>query len=420
VELFGTSYFFGGIFGSVFLSSIPDKHGRALIYKILLFASFIMHVNMLITQSPIHIVIINFLSGIISYAMSMCTLIITEYINRSSAGILMSVHSAIFPLSGIIIALFFIFINSWRFLFVFTSLYSLLMAYVVKKYFVESPRWLNSKNKISESLEALKKIAEINDKVATFNIFLEQNQNLIHSDGQNLKEVKKSYNLIEIFNLKSQKLNIICLTYVWFASGFCFYGLILNLEHLGGNLFVNSIVTFIGEMFSELLSGFLADEFGRILVLKISGIMGGVGFIMYELIEDGHWIKSVFIFMTSFGFSGTFNLIYIYSPEVFPTTIRSTVMGWLYFTSRLGAMLVPGLTPHIPHNPILFGCLSLVTVYASSFLTETLGKEIPDDVPEAKRQTSFLTTSNRKLSSSNSYNVSFTRKTIVSDSYFKL
>ncbi len=96
---------------------------------------------------------------------------------------------------------------------------------------------------------------------------------------------------------------------MWFASGFCFYGLILNLEHLGGNIFLNSIVTFIGESFSEILSGYLAEEFGRIIVLKVTGFIGGVSFILYEMIHESQWYRSIFIFLTSFGFSGTFNLI---------------------------------------------------------------------------------------------------------------
>jgi hypothetical protein len=279
---------------------------------------------------------------------------------------------------------------------------------------IESPRWLSTKNRMTECYDSLKKIAEINGKSETFKLFLEQNNTLIKSD-KNLKEVKSSYNLIEIFQLNSQKYKATCLTLMWILGGFNFYGLILNLEHLGGNIFMNSIVTFIGEMFSEILSGYLADNFGRIFVFKLCGFTGGIGFILYELIQDYQWIKSISIFLTSFGFSGTFNLLFIYTPEVFPTSIRSTIIGFLFLCSRSGALLVPLITTYTRHSPILFGILSILSGYISMNLEESLGKEIEDDVPESSKRKSFLSSFNNDKKSDPSNK----KRTIISDEYFR-
>ena len=198
--------------------------------------------------------------------------------------------------------------------------------------------------------------------------------------------------------------------------------MILNLEHLGGDLITDSIVTFTGEIISEIISGYLADEFGRLIVLKSAGFIGGIGFILYEIISNKS-LKTLFIFMTSFGFSATFNVIYIYSPEIFPTSVRSTVMGFLYLVSRLGALLVPTVSTVIPHTPILFAILAIISSYLCFQLTETLGREMEDDMPEVVRQKSFLSTSNRnvsrKLSRKYFSKMSF-NKAIVSDFYFKI
>lgn len=233
--------------------------------------------------------------------------------------------------------------------------------------------------------------------------------------------MKKTYNLAQIFRLNSQRTNVLVLAYVWFAAGFCFYGLIMNLEHLGGDIFTDSLVTFSGEIFSEILSGWCADEFGRVLVLKGSGFLGGISFILYEVISDPT-MKSILIFGTSMGFSATFNVIYIYSPEIFPTTIRSTVMGFLYLISRFGALAAPSLSAMVPHNPVLFGIAAIISSYLCFQLEETLGKDIADDVPEAKRQMSFLSrsplASQRKLSYVSK--VSINNRTVVSDLYFKI
>jgi len=198
----------------------------------------------------------------------------------------------------------------------------------------------------------------------------------------------------------------------------------LNLEHLGKDLIFNSIITFTSEIISELFSGYLADEYGRLFVLKYLGFIGGFGFILYELIPSDT-IKTIFIFVTSFGFAAVFNVVFIYSPEIFPTSIRSTVMGYLYFISRLGALLVPSVSAVIPRVPFVFGILSIISSYLCYRLPETLGREIEDDMPEVIRQKSFLSTSNnavrrsKKLSNRLMSKLSF-NKAIVSDYYFKI
>ena len=234
--------------------------------------------------------------------------------------------------------------------------------------------------------------------------------------------MKKSYNIFEIFTFKSQKQTLWILTYIWFISGFCFYGLLLNLEQLGGSVILNSLVMFTAEIISELLTGYLADQYGRLIIFKISGLIGGIAFILFELFSNITF-KTILIFITSFGFSGTFNLIFIYSPEIFPTTIRSTTMGFLYFMSRLGPLLVPTLSKFLPHIPILFGFLSLSTSYLSFKLEETLGRDIEDDMPDIVRQKSFLSF-NQKKSQKSFRNIrskeTSNLKLITKDGFFKI
>ena len=42
------------------------------------------------------------------------------------------------------------------------------------------------------------------------------------------------------------------------------FGILLNLGHMEGNFFLNGILSFSGEIVSELGSGYLADIKGRI------------------------------------------------------------------------------------------------------------------------------------------------------------
>jgi len=175
----GTTFFCGGILGSILLSSIPDKYGRKDIYRILLIITLILHLNFFFAINEWHVLIIDLLLGISSYTISMSTLIITEYLDRSTAGIIMSLNNAVFPFAGILIGLFFLYVNKWRLLFFISSVLSLLCVFLSQRYFLESPRWLNSKNKFIETLDVFKEIAKINNNEINFQKFLTVNSSKI-------------------------------------------------------------------------------------------------------------------------------------------------------------------------------------------------------------------------------------------------
>jgi OCT family organic cation transporter-like MFS transporter 4/5 len=157
----------------------------------------------------------------------------------------------------------------------------------------------------------------------------------------------------------------------------------LNVGNVGNNIFIDSITTYIGEATAEMISGYLANLYGRLFVLKLCGYLGGVSFLIFEFIDDPR-LRSVLIFLTSFGLSGLFNIMYIYSPEVFPTSIRSTVIGFLYLTSRTGALLVPTFSAVVKKTALVFGIMSLLSCFLTGYLKESMGCAIEDEVPEFK------------------------------------
>ena len=175
VPILGTSFFMGGVAGTIVLSPLPDKYGRAIIYKIILISCFLFHLLILFSFNIWIIVLATFLLGITSYGYSMAALIITEYLDRNTAGIVMSINNAVFPATGMIVAIFYIFFNNWRVLFFISSCLSLIAVYLGEKYFLESPRWLNSKNRFLETIDTLQKMAICNGNEKQFKKFIELN-----------------------------------------------------------------------------------------------------------------------------------------------------------------------------------------------------------------------------------------------------
>ncbi len=180
-SLIGTAYFIGCLVGAVFLSPLPDKYGRKNIFKILLIVIFALQLGIFFASNEWIVVFLNFLLGISFYGYSLSILMISEFIDRESAGIIVSFINAAFHFSGIFVTLLFASVNNWRIIFFISSALASLCVYLSQKYLVESPRWLNSKNKFTETLDALKDIAKINHFEDNFNKFLSSNSGTLIS-----------------------------------------------------------------------------------------------------------------------------------------------------------------------------------------------------------------------------------------------
>ena len=378
------SIFIGQILGTIFLSPIPDKYGRKNIFIIIITISLIIHINLLFLVNPFHIIILNILGGFTSFAYTMGFYIIIEYIRKDLTGLVLGIFNAIYPLFGVFLGIFLLTINNFRILFVITTLLSIILSYLTFYYFSESPHWLNSVGRKQECLDVLTFIAKVNNKEKEWADFQNKNPEIIKSIGvkkNENNENKKNYNIIQILSFPSQRKKILLLSCIWCISGMNFFGIVLNLGHMEGNFFLNGILSFSGEMISELGSGYLADIKGRIWVMKYSAYLGSISFLIYKFV--GINFKSIFVMGSMFGYAAIFNVIGIFTAENFPVFIRANVTGFLIILVRSSPMLVPFLTNILGKNvDYIFIILGFFAGFILNFLDETLGKPIIERIPE--------------------------------------
>ena len=136
-------------------------------------------------------------------------------------------------------------------------------------------------------------------------------------------------------------------------------------------------------------SGILANKYGRVRVTEILSYLGGFAFIISYFIQNNKFLLSFVLFLSSFGFAGSLNLLYIYTNELFPMSIKALTFGFMYLMSRAGGVAIP-LFLDTNFYPIILGGLSVSCGYLMGKLPETLGKKLLDDVPETLRNYSVL------------------------------
>ena len=158
VGILGTAYYFGSFLGSLILGNVIDIYGRQHPFKLLILTNLILMINLYFVYNPLHLVIIFFITGVCSYTKSLCSIIITEYMQSSITAVVISISNSMFPILGFSVGIYYIFVNSWKsivFILVIITTTTTTLSYI---YVDESPRWLmlyknkESNNELQQSL----------------------------------------------------------------------------------------------------------------------------------------------------------------------------------------------------------------------------------------------------------------------------
>ena len=414
VPILSTLFFFGGLIGSIIFAPIPDKYGRKTIFQFLQIISLILQINSLFAVGPWHLIFIYFFSGLATYGYGMSSIIIAEYLPRNISNIIMSISNGSFPLCGIIIGIFFCILNNMKLLFIITVSIQAISTYLTLKYFKESPIWLFSMKLKERFIQTMREISIINERQSQFEEWYKNNQDYLNKImSKNIKDKKneeneeeeiKTFSLKEILSFNSQKNNLIKSFVCWFMIGGVFYGIILNLAYAKGSFYLTCFCSFAGEITGELSSGVLAGIIGRIKVLYIGCFISGLSMILYTLI-DSIGLSYLCIFLATLGVASSFNVLFIYTPELYPTPIRGIICGYTYLLSRFGAMVVSPITSSLGAytTNILFSCASIAAGIIISKMPETLGKELQNEIPEFEGINALITSTKSKLSSNKRY-----------------
>ncbi|XP_056008133.1 organic cation transporter protein-like [Ostrea edulis] len=226
----------------------------------------------------------------------------------------------------------------------------------------ESPRWLTARGRTEEASKILTKMAKVN-KVQT------------KVDAYKIKQDSDPGMMIILKELLRSKILLRRLLIVisnWFTVSFIYYGLTLNVDSLGGNLYANYALLGLVELAGYCVI-FFVNMTGRKpahLVAIFGCGVASIGSILLILFAENtlHWLHILLALISRFGISVLFSVLYLYTGELFPTVVRSIVMGTVSIGARIGSMISPYL------YDITDGKMGkMVPLIAYSVLTITVG-----------------------------------------------
>ncbi|XP_060692834.1 organic cation/carnitine transporter 2-like [Hemiscyllium ocellatum] len=377
-------FFMGVLVGSLCCGQLSDRFGR----KIVLFGTMALQSGFSIVQlfSPNWEIFcfLNFLVGFGQISNYVAAFVLgSEHLRKNIRVIFGTVGISIFYAVGyMILPLIAYFLRSWRILLFTLSLSGLV--YIPLWWFIpKSPRWLISKGRIQEAEAILQYAAKkngVNPPVMLINdLKLEV-----------MRHEKKHYSVIDMFrNRNMQAIGVINIV-VWMFTSAGYFALSLSTPNLHGDDYLNCFISAVVEVPAYVTAWLFLQRSSRRFSLSGSLFLGGAVLFFIRLMSSNLSVFSTALVMIGkFCTTIAFAILYVYTVELYPTTIRNLSVGVSSMFSRVGSICSPYifyLGIHYDFLPyILIGGSTVFSAILVLFLPETLNVPLPETINQMQK-----------------------------------
>lgn len=146
---------------------------------------------------------------------------------------------------------------------------------------------------------------------------------------------------------------------------------------------------FISGFFLPVL---IMDRYGRRYSLFACMLVSGITIAVTIFLDESQPILNLVLFLIGkFSITSSFQILYFYTAEIFPTNVRHTLLSFCSMFGRFGSMIAP-MTPYLakyfPAAPsILFSSCALISGILSLTIPETKETILPSTIDEADNLT---------------------------------
>ena len=349
----GSSIFIGFATGSLCSGYVSDRKGRRPAYLIgstlvLIFATFSS-----LAQGFFSFIALRVVCGFgIGLAIPALFALATELTPAENRSVVLNNVWSVFPIGAAFVILMTKFFidseNGWRFVLLFASFpcfILLLFSYKVP----ESPRFHLSNGNFEKAFEELDTIIEFSGLKEKITIQEKDKQDLIYEANLcHLNKEVADYKML--FSPEYKKLTFLICS-IYFLVSFIYYGAtyilpqIFEEEHDKkqgnvGDVYFSLLVSCFFEVPSCVLAGYLGNHryLLRVKTMILGFVVNGIAMLIIMIFPKA-MVISVAIFKSSISIS--FNVLFVYACEAYPTKIRSMGVGLGNSCTRFAAILTP-------------------------------------------------------------------------------
>ena len=397
-----SSFYLGWLFGDPFFGWISDVWGRRPAVYAAFALGFLFQAAGSLAVGPYSLFTLRFVSGVCMGGGDLVALVycleLSSNAQRATSGAIMQTFFACGLCLTAAIAVVF---PLWRQMYLTSALPGL--AFLMTWWWMpESPKWLaaqlrqgkiKSSDKIGNSqadnADQHRSLLNITDTAAAKSDTAEKGEGKRDSQGSiggGVGGAQEDLSYAELLRDGDTSCLLALVCVPWLCSGFLYYGITLSAGTITPEIHLNMFLMGIVEIPGYIAATYLSDTIGR--KLTFIGLTLTAAF--FCLVSWGYPEKGGRLMFALFGkifASGAFGLIWVWSPEMFPTTARSLTTAIGSQAGRVGSILAPyivvimsemddmsGGQPPLP-QPV-FAAVAVTNCIFCWWLPETVGGDL--------------------------------------------
>ncbi|KAF5303605.1 hypothetical protein FQA39_LY09852 [Lamprigera yunnana] len=410
-----TVVFLGMMLSSTFWGNLSDRYGRK--HALTLCAILLYYYGLLSAIAPSFMWLL-LLRGLVGFAIGCTPQSVTLYAEflptkqRAKCVVLLDCFWALGACFEVALALVVMPTLGWRWLLALST-GPLLVFALVCPWLPESARFHVASGQTEKALDTLEKIAQDNKKPMLLG-------RLVVDDGYSQSHHRGRFRDLLVSSLR---LTSLLLWFIWMACSFCYYGLVLMTTELfegSGNCqaeqikvvhietcaaeckqlqttdYMDLLWTTLAEFPGIFATIVIIERFGRKRTMAVQFIVYAICIMFLMICTENRIYLTIMLFIARGIIAGVFQAAYVYTPEVYPTSLRAVGVGSCSAMARLGAMVTPYvaqvlLKTSVPLATTVYAVAAILAAISCIILPiETKGQELPDGIKQEENHSTNI------------------------------
>ncbi|XP_069738456.1 solute carrier family 22 member 6-A-like [Phaenicophaeus curvirostris] len=261
--------------------------------------------------------------------------------------------------------------------------------FVCSWWLTESARWLLLVGRSQRALRELQKVARMNGKKEEGEKL--DLETLMSYMQKEVASARTHHTVVDLVRTPVVRRISCCLCFVWFSTSFAYYGLAMDLQNFGLDLYVMQLLFGAVDIPAKLVSVLSITYVGRRFSQAASLLLAGSAVLVNVFVpREQRTLRTALAILGKGCLAASFNCVFLYTGELYPTVIRQTGMGLANTMSRLGSISAPlvkmvGETfPWLPS--VIYGAAPVVSGLVATRLPETKDTALPETLEDVERR----------------------------------